>query len=510
MPMINEFISGRFARSLAKILFLIVPMALFIVPSSSSQQKVENNGTAEAGHKNTLKNGAVLYKTHCGGCHGQQLQGSAAPALVGKSLKHGVDHSSILKSIRDGFASTEMAPYSDILSVDQIEQLAAYIIAARKSPSLIESYGKPSEVQTKHYHLHVEQVTSEGLEKPWGFDFVSQNRILVTFNKGELRWLVDGKVDPKPIQGIPKIYGADMYGGLMDVILDPDYQKNRWIYLAYSYNSIGTTDKNAPGTTKIIRGKIRDHHWVDEQVLFQAPESLFVTGGVRWGSRFLFDKQGYLYFTIGEMLSPKGGGGRRPQLLTRPEGKIFRINSDGTIPHDNPLYGKDDALQAIYSWGTRNVQGIAQHPATGEIYFSDHGPKGGDELNRLKRGANYGWPDITYGIDYDGTVISNKTHQKGMEQPLTYWTPSLAVSGIEFVTGNRFPKWKNDLLVTALKFEEVRRLVIKGDTVEEQEILLKGYGRLRDIKIGPDGALYVLTNAPDALWRITPSQKNKN
>src|SRR5690606_23186593 len=163
----------------------------------------------------------------------------------------------------------------------------------------------------------------------------------------------------------------------------------------------------------------RDHQWVDEQVLFQAHESMFVTGGVRWGCRFLFDKQGYLYFTIGEMLSPKGGGGRRPQQLTRPEGKIFRINSDGSITQDNLLYGKENVLQAIYSWGTRNVQGIAQHPVSGEIYFSDHGPRGGDELNRLIKGANYGWPDITYGIDYDGSIISNETHKEGMEQPLT-------------------------------------------------------------------------------------------
>jgi len=204
------------------------------------------------------------------------------------------------------------------------------------------------------------------------------------------------------------------------------------------------------------------------------------------------------------MRGPHDSGGRRPQLLARPEGKIFRINRDGSIPESNPLKNKKNVFQAIYAWGTRNVQGIAQHPATGEIYFTDHGPEGGDELNRLKNGANYGWPDITYGVDYGGAIISNETHKEGMEQPLTYWTPSIAVSAIEFVSGHMFPKWNNDLLVTALKFEEVRRLAIENDKVKDDEILLKGYGRVRDIKIGPDGALYVLTNTPDALLRITP------
>ena len=161
-------------------------------------------------------------------------------------------------------------------------------------------------------------------------------------------------------------------------------------------------------------------------------------------------------------------------------------------------------MQAIYSWGNRNVEGLAQHPVTGVIYASEHGPQGGDELNILKKGANYGWPVITYGIDYNGKAISDETHKEGMEQPITYWTPSIAVCPIEFVTSPRFARWKNNLLVGALKFEELRRLVIDGDRVIEQEVLLKGYGRVRDLKMGPDGALYVLTNTPDALLRITP------
>lgn len=168
------------------------------------------------------------------------------------------------------------------------------------------------------------------------------------------------------------------------------------------------------------------------------------------------------------------------------------------------MYGRHDVLQAICAWGTRNVQGLAQHPETGDIYFTDHGPQGGDELNILWNGANYGWPVITYGVNYDGSTITDQTRKEGMEQPITYWTPSIAVSAIAFVTGDRFPAWRNDLLVTALRAEEIRRLVVEEGRVVKQEILLKGHGRVRDIAMGPDEAIYVLTNAPDELLRITP------
>jgi len=281
--------------------------------------------------------------------------------------------------------------------------------------------------------------------------------------------------------------------------LDPDYSHNGWIYLAFSSNPQNTVDTTAPGMTKIVRGKVHGHQWIDEQVLFQVNDSLLIRGGTRWGCRFLFDKQGYLYFTIGDMNRADDS-----QILTRPSGKIYRINSDGSIPKDNPFYRSKRYLQAIYSYGNRNAQGLAQHPVTGVIYESEHGPQGGDELNILKKGANYGWPVVTFGIGYDGKIISKDTIKAGIEPPITYWTPSIAVSAIEFVNSPKFPRWQNNLIVTALKFEEVRRLVIEGDRVIEQEILLKGYGRVRDVKFGPDGAMYVLTNAPDGLLRITP------
>jgi glucose/arabinose dehydrogenase len=451
--------------------------------------------------------GEEVYQNYCAGCHGPKMEGSSATALVKANWKHGGDRNSIMKSIRDGIPGTEMAKWGGVLSEKEIQAVTDYIVkaqqnAGKRNPTASgtqPTVEKPVVLDTRHYKLKVETVIAKGLNGPWGIEFIDNKRALITGKTGELYWIVDGKLDPKKIAGLPKTYASDLVGGMMDLALDPEYSMNGWVYIAHSYSTATNPDKTSPGMTRIVRGKVKDHQWVDEQVLFQVHDSLQVTGGTRWGSRLLFDKEGFLYFTIGDMNRADDS-----QILWRPAGKVYRIKKDGSIPADNPLYGKEPFLQAIYTWGNRNTQGLAQHPVTGLIYSSDHGPRGGDELNILKKGANYGWPVITYGIDYDGTIITTETHKEGMEQPITYWTPSIAVCATEFVNSTRFPLWQNNLLVTALAFQELRRLVIDGDKVTEQELLMKGHGRVRDAKIGPDGALYVLTNAPDALLRITP------
>lgn len=453
--------------------------------------------------------GKIVYSTYCAGCHGNKMEGSSASALIKKTWVHGNSKKAITKSIREGIPGTEMARWEGVLSNKDIQAVAEYIIRAQskkvqqgpktsKTPIVVE---KPLVLKTKHYNLEVQKLITQELNGPWGIEFIDNKRALITGKTGELYWIEIGKPAVKKITGLPKTYASDMVGGMMDLALDPEYAKNGWIYIAHSYSTDSNPNKNSPGMTRIIRGKLKDFKWVDEQVLFQVHDSLQVTGGMRWGSRLLFDKEGYLYFTIGDM-----NRGDDSQILSRPSGKIFRINKNGSIPTDNPFYGKNEYLQAIFTWGNRNTQGLAQHPETGVIYSSDHGPRGGDELNIIKNGANYGWPVITYGIDYDGSIISTDTLKEGMEQPIIYWTPSIAVCATEFVNSNRFPLWKNNLLVTALAFQEIRRLVIDGDKVIEQEILMKGHGRVRDVKIGPDGALYVLTNGPDALLRITPQK----
>jgi glucose/arabinose dehydrogenase len=447
--------------------------------------------------------GKEVYQKHCAGCHGPHLQGSAASALIKETLRFGNDRNSIINVIRNGIPMTEMIKWDSIISKKEIAAVADYILAVRENPETVKTDEKPLKIKTIHYELNIQRLITEGMEGPWGIEFVDSNHALISGKMGDLYWMVNNKLDTQKITGLPLVYGYDLFGGMMDLALDPDYSNNGWIYLAFSHNTKNTTDTATPGMTKIVRGKVKKHQWVEEQTLFEVHDSLRVRGGMRWGSRFLFDKQGYLYFTIGDMQQAIQTG-RDPQMLTRPQGKIFRIHSDGSIPKDNPLYGRKNVLQAIYAWGTRNVQGIAQHPVSGKIYFTDHGPQGGDELNLLKKGANYGWPLVTYGVNYDGSTITKDTAKPGLESPLIYWTPSIAVCAVEFANSHLFPKWQNNLLITALKFEELRRLVLEGDHVKEQEILLKGYGRVRDVKIAPDGALYVLTNMPDALLRITP------
>ena len=443
--------------------------------------------------------GKQVYNSYCAGCHGAELQGGAASPLIKKEWKHGGSRKSILHTVRNGIPGTEMAKWTGTLSDKQIQAVTDFILVAQKKSTAKTASVKPLTVQTSLYKLRIEKLVTSKLQTPWGIEFVDTDHALISERTGQLTWMVNGKIDSIPIEGTPQTFSQESTGGYMDIALDPDYAHNKWVYLAFSENSKNSKDTSVPGMTKIVRGKIADHKWIDEQTLFEVDDSLKLPGGLRWGCRFLFDKEGYLYFSIGDM-----GRAKHSQDLSKPSGKVYRINSDGSIPKDNPLYGKENCLQAIYSWGNRNVQGIAQHPVTGVIYATEHGPKGGDELNILKNGANYGWPEITYGIDYDGSIITNDTAKAGMEQPITTWTPSIAVSAIEFVTSPKFSKWKNNLIVTALAFQEIRRLVIDGDRVLRQELLLKGYGRVRDLKFGPDGAMYVLTNEPDAVLRITP------
>lgn len=457
--------------------------------------------------KGYSQKGLQLYQTYCQGCHGADLKGTPAGlSLLTPNLKHGNDKTAIAKAIAQGIPNTTMIGWSNALKTEDIDALTGDILAARKTPVAASAPGPAKEFQTvatQDYSLNVEKVVTDGLVVPWGIEFVDANRALVTGNRGELYWIVNGKLDPKKITGLPHVFAFDMYGGMMDLALDPKYSENGWIYFAFSHTPTGTVDRNAPGMTKVVRGKIKDYQWVEQQTLFEAPDSILVEGGMRWGSRLLFDKEGYLYFTIGDMQQIIQSGSN-PQLPYRAEGKIFRMHPDGTIPKDNPYFGKAGTLQGIYAWGTRNVQGLAQHPVTGEIYFTDHGPRGGDEVNLLKKGGNYGWPVITYGVNYDGSPVSALKEKEGMEQPITYYDPSIAVCAAEFVKGNKFPKWQNNLLITALKDQEIRRLVVNGGKLVSQEVILKGMGRVRDVKFGPDGSLYVLTNSPDALLRITP------
>lgn len=447
----------------------------------------------------SAQDGATLYQTYCAGCHGMQLEGNSATALIKEDWQYGRSRGQIHRNVRYGIEGTEMAPWGEVLSRDAIDRLVDYIVEAQHQP-LADPRPFPQRLNTADYTLRVEVLDESVIRTPWGIAFIDEHQALVTEQPGGLHWLIDGQVDPHPIEGLPKVHAyLSTLGGMMDVAVDPEYEQNRWVYLAYSHTDSVPGAAASPAMTRVIRGKIKDYQWTEEQVLFQVHDSLLLANGTRWGCRFLFDREGYLYFTIGDM-----DRGEQAQMLSRPNGKIFRIHRDGSIPDDNPFVGAPGALEQIYTLGNRNAQGLALHPITGEIWATEHGPMGGDELNVLRKGANYGWPVITYGRGYDGSVVSPDTARKGMESPITYWTPSIAVCPAAFSAKNQFPKWENNLFVGALAYEEVRRLVLEGKSVVKQEMILKNHGRVRDLTFGPDGALYVLTNKPDAILRITP------
>ena len=338
------------------------------------------------------------------------------------------------------------------------------------------------------------QTITEGLEFPWGLAFLPDGRMLVTERPGRLRLVgADGKLDPQPVSGLPPIAAVGQ-GGLLDVALHPDFAKNSWIYLSYAGEGPGGYG------TEVLRAKLDGHALRDVQVIFRMqPKS---KPGHHFGSRLVFDRQGYLYITLGDR-----GDMERAQRLDDHAGSIIRLHDDGRVPADNPFAGKLGVKPEKFTLGNRNVQGAALHPQTGEVWAHEHGPQGGDEINIIRAGVNYGWPVITHGRNYvTGTKIGEGTAKPGMAQPLLQWTPSIAPSGMAFYTGDRFPAWRGNLFVGALKFQMLVRLQLDGERVVHEERLLEGVvGRIRDVRNGPDGLLYLLTDSPQGrIVRLEP------
>ena len=316
------------------------------------------------------------------------------------------------------------------------------------------------------------------LNNPWGFTFLPDNSILVTEKKGKLIHFKNGL--KTEVTGLPEIYVRGQ-GGLMDIVLHPNYNENGWIYISYA----SPEGEGNGGHTAIMRGKIKNTQFTDKQLLYKAsPNS---TAGQHFGSRIVFDNNNYLFFSIGE----RGNRDLNPQDISRDGGKIYRLHDDGRIPQDNPFYNNSNAKKAIYSFGHRNPQGLAIHPETGAIWSHEHGPKGGDEINIIEKGKNYGWPQVTYGRNYSGTKITDKTELPGMEQPIHYWDPSIAPCGMAFITSNKYPNWKGNLLIGSLKFQYLDNIFLNNNTVKKEEKLLENNGRVRSVKQGPDGYIYV-------------------
>ncbi|GAB3911088.1 PQQ-dependent sugar dehydrogenase [Larkinella knui] len=343
--------------------------------------------------------------------------------------------------------------------------------------------------------LKIDTVVS-GLKMPWAMAFLPDGNLLVTERPGQLRLVKNGQLDPTPINGLPPILYKGQ-GGLLDINLHPNYKENGWIYISYS-SPKADGEEGDGANTALLRARLKDHDLVDVKVLFKASPN--VTGAPHFGGRIVFDKKGYVFLSLGER-----GQKERSQDLSTDQGKVVRLHDDGRIPKDNPFVGQANARPEIWSYGHRNPQGMTIHPTTGVIWEHEHGPQGGDEVNIVEKGKNYGWPLITFGIDYDNSIISKDTARAGMEQPVIYWRPSIAPCGMTFVTSPKFKEWNGDLLVGSMKFTYIKHCVVRGNKIVSQEIIADKIGRVRDLRQGPDGNIYVVLENSGKIVKMSPA-----
>ncbi|HYC71875.1 MAG TPA: PQQ-dependent sugar dehydrogenase [Opitutaceae bacterium] len=446
------------------------------------------------------KDVAKVYAEICANCHGADLSGGQAPSMLDDLWAHGSDDASLAKSIRDGVPEKGMPAFSSVLSDADVRAMVIFIRERRASYSRNRSTRPmPGEPLAAGGHRFKLETVAEGLTTPWAIDFLPDGRMIFTEKNGRLRLMENGRLLPA-VEGTPAVRNEGQ-GGLMEVAVHPKYRENGWIYLAYSDPAEDQRGREV-SLTMIVRGRVKDGRWADQQVIWKAPLEFYRPGGgVHFGCRIAFDADGYLFFTHGER-----GAMQHAQELRRPNGKVHRIHDDGRIPSDNPFVGVESAFPTIWTYGNRNPQGLDFDPRTGLLWETEHGPRGGDELNLIERGKNYGWPAITYGMNYDGSPITGQTARPGMEQPAAYWVPSIAVCGIDFYEGRTFAQWTGSLFVTGLAQQELRRLVIDGRKVVGQEVIVKDIGRLRDVASGPDGNLYLAVNGPDRIVRLVPAE----
>ncbi|HEV3486930.1 MAG TPA: PQQ-dependent sugar dehydrogenase, partial [Vicinamibacterales bacterium] len=343
-----------------------------------------------------------LWAEVCANCHGVAMAGAQAPSMLDDVWTSGDDDAALAATIKNGNVPKGMPAFGSILTDQEIRAMVVYIretAGKAKAAGLAYPTAAPNAIVNSEKHTFKLETVVEGVTTPWGIDRLPDGRMLITEKTGTLRVAdANGKLSPEPVQNVPPVW-AKGQGGLLDVAVHPEYAKNGWIYISYS--DPGAEDS---AMTAVIRAKLTNNALTDVQQLFKMPAALYRSGNVHFGSRFVFDGRGHVFFSIGDR-----GRMTDAQDVTRPNGKVHRINEDGSIPTDNPFVDKADAVRSIWSYGHRNPQGLAQHPATGALYDVEHGPRGGDELNLIEKGKNYGWPVITYGMNYDGTPMTDRT-----------------------------------------------------------------------------------------------------
>lgn len=456
---------------------VVMLLVLFGILTAISGFKSAHN----ASHRSPRAN----YLQYCASCHGQNHERFAARAWV-----YGNTLSEVSATLKNGRPAIGMPEFANAMTDAEITELANYTIReVAQVPKVIPPTFQLNEVvRSLDINFKLETVAS-GIPIPWGFDFLPDGTLLVTEKSGKLYSVKNGV--QTAISGLPAVVARGQ-GGLMDVLVHPKFKANRTIYISF-------VEGNSPDkiNTSIARAQLRGNKLSKVEVIYRA--SPLTNSGVHFGCRLFFDSNGYLYFGIGDR-----GKMESAQDLTNHNGKIHRIFENGSIPDDNPFMNRQGAVKSIWSYGHRNPQGLYYDKTTHTIWENEHGPKGGDEINVIQKGQNYGWPVVSYGINYDGTVFTNDTIQVGMKQPFHYWMTSIGPSSLMRVSGHRYPSWNGDFLSGSLSFEHVERTLIKNNRVVGSERLMPKIGRVRNVKQGPDGYIYISVERLGKVFRIVP------
>lgn len=450
--------------------------------------KTNNHDLNTPQQENNSPSAVENFAKYCASCHGVNQE-----TFTNREWYFGNEKPNIVHSITYGQLDLGMAPFESVLSTEEINDLADFILEVAKSEKSDFAVDKGPEINvSEKVKFRVDTIVS-GLNVPWGLAFLPNGDLLITERSGKLYHYSKGILSDT-ISGLPTLISFGQ-GGLMDIAVHPNYKKNGWIYMTYSKPAI---KGKRMANTAVCRAKLKDNTLVNVEELFVAQP--YSRKGQHWGSKLAFDGKGHVFFGVGD----RGARDVNPQSLANDCGKIHRINEDGTIPIDNPFVHTKGASASIYSYGHRNPQGTVIHPITNEIWESEHGPKGGDEINLIKPGLNYGWPVISYGINYNGTKFTDISKKEGMQQPIHYYDPSIAPCGMTFVDSERYAGWENNILLGSLSFKYLERVELDGNKVVHTEKLLENIGRVRNVKVSPDGYIYVAIEKPGKILKLYP------
>lgn len=429
---------------------------------------------------------AEIYAQYCASCHGRQMESFRLRKwTIEKS------EAAISAVVSKGIENKGMPSFSASLNARQLKELSQYILLESEKP--MESASQPDIFSTQEFRVTMETVFTEA-SVPWDIESLPDSSLLIADRDGDL-FILGQDVKTTAVAGVPAVHNKGQ-GGLMDLCLHPDFKSNRRLY--FSYSKPVTADGKILSTTAVCSATLQGNQLTDVREIFEA-KPYFPTNH-HYGCRLLFDNKGYLYISIGD----RGKENENPQNLQSDCGKVHRLKEDGSIPEDNPFYHVPGVNKSIFTYGHRNPQGMALHPVTGLIWVNEHGPKGGDEVNILKAGANYGWPVTTYGINYNGTIITTETTRDGILNPEVVWIPSIAPCDAVFVSSDLYYPWKGDYLVPSLSFGYLNRCHTKDDEVISQEKLFEEIGRMRSIEQAVDGYLYIGLENPGRVLRIRP------